>query len=64
MSLQNWQGFGEDYLPLAIARGAGALYLHQSWRKVPKTAQDDASMDTSADAVSPSRSSEPSDRET
>lgn len=59
VSLSNWQGFGQDFLGLAVERGAGSLYLHQSWKRVPKAAggekEDDGaddSMETSDDTVS------------
>lgn len=47
------QGFGADYLQLAVERGAGALYLHQTWKRVPKadTTEESNAMDTSSDTV-------------
>lgn len=58
MSLANWQGFGQDFIGLAVERGAGCLYVHQVWKRVPKAAAaagegaNDASMDTTDDTVS------------
>lgn len=63
MSLSNWQGFGQEFLGLAVERGAGSLYVHQTWKRVPKAAaaaaggdKDDgaatgSNMDTSDDTV-------------
>lgn len=50
MSLANWQGFGEDLVGLAVERGAGCLYLHQAWKRVPKAASADESAAADADA--------------
>ncbi|CAM9999636.1 unnamed protein product [Pylaiella littoralis] len=56
VSLSNWQGFGREFLGLAVERGAGCLYVHQAWKRVPKPVGagkdggDDANMDTSDDA--------------
>ena len=42
---------------LAVERGAGCLYVHQTWKRLPKKAEEagategDASMDTSDDTV-------------
>eukprot|EP00752_Nemacystus_decipiens_P002407 g2270.t1 len=55
VSLSNWQGFGQDFVGLAVERGAGCLYVHQTWKRVPKKTEEaggtdgDASMDTSDD---------------
>ncbi|CAN0377089.1 unnamed protein product, partial [Scytosiphon promiscuus] len=48
VSLANWQGFGQDFLGLGVERGAGCLYLHQTWKRVPKAAaaDGDAAADT------------------
>lgn len=54
VSLANWQGFGQDFMGLAVERGAGCLYVHQMWKRVPKVEEagaNDASMDTSDDTV-------------
>lgn len=57
MSLSNWQGFGHDFLKLALERDAGCLYVHEMWKRVPKEAGEEAadsgsaSMDTSSDTV-------------
>lgn len=58
MSLANWQGFGQDFLGLGVERGAGCLYVHQAWKRVPKAAVEgdagnDAGMDTSESTVGP-----------
>lgn len=57
VSLCNMQGFGEDFLQLAVERGAGALYLHQSWKRVPKASatEESSAMDTSSDTVRASK---------
>lgn len=55
VSLSNWQGFGHDFLKLALERDAGCLYVHEMWKRVPKEAGEeaaDATMDTSSDTVS------------
>ncbi|CAN0187122.1 unnamed protein product [Ectocarpus sp. 6 AP-2014] len=55
VSLANWQGFGQDFIGLALERGAGCLFVHQVWKRVPKAAAaagegaNDASMDTTDD---------------
>lgn len=55
VSLSNWQGFGRDFLELAaVERNAGCLFLHQTWKRVPKMMTEetaDANMDTSSDTV-------------
>ena len=57
MSLSNWQGFGQDFLKLALERDAGCVYVHEMWKRVPKEAGGEAgdsgsaSMDTSSDTV-------------
>lgn len=41
VSLSNWQGFGEDFLKLGLERGAGFLFVHEAWKRVPKMATEE-----------------------
>merc|ERR550514_900815 len=42
VSLRSYQGFGADYVALDQQRTGNSLYLHLSWKKVPKAVEEAA----------------------